>query len=69
MTKKKWIAGLGLGAAIAGGSLLLATVSPIGLAGAQDETDTTEEEASSDEETAPEARSSTVRSTRCSTSW
>ena len=49
MKQKKWIAGLGLGVAIVAGSLLLATVSPIGLAGAQDESDTDQEDAESGE--------------------
>lgn len=49
MKKKTWITGLGLGAAIVGGSLLLATVSPIGLAGAQDEADTSDDDVASEE--------------------
>ncbi len=47
--KKNWITGIGLGAAITGGSLLLATVSPIGLAGAQNDDDTTESDTASEE--------------------
>ena len=52
MSKKTWIAGVGLVAAIAVGSLLLASVSPIGLAGAQDETDSSEDVAGSGNEAA-----------------
>jgi len=53
MKRTNWIAGIGFGVAIAGGSLLVATVSPIGLAGAQDEADTSEEAVAED---APEKR-------------
>ena len=54
--KSKWIAGLGLGVAVVGGSLLLATLSPVGLAGAQDESDTGQEESSGGEAASPPAR-------------
>ncbi len=54
MNEKKWIAGIGLAVAIAGGSWVVATVSPIGLAGAQDESDTSQEEsAEEDRESRP----------------
>ncbi len=49
MNEKKWIAGIGLAVAIAGGSLVVATISPIGLAGAQDESDTSQEESAEEE--------------------
>jgi polyhydroxyalkanoate synthesis regulator phasin len=55
MKRKMWIAGVGFGVAVAGGSLLVATVSPIGLAGAQDEADTSEEAVA--EADAPDRRS------------
>ena len=53
MNEKKWIAGIGLAVAITGGSLVVATVSPIGLAGAQDESDTSQEEPAEEGREAP----------------